>query len=489
MEFVKDQIYAGVSKQDITANIPAEFIHDHLFVRTVVFYFNSEKYIMMVLDAVGIGWISDIPNDFLKALRTDIEMRYGIPTEHILVAATHTHPSVVKHHCEPDELHARCMQSVECALASMVPVKAMSAETHEERFTMNRTLHLKNSMHWTVRHSNPCPPDDQMESLGPLDTSVGVLKLERLDGKGTLAIIFNFACHPLWAEPHNRVSANYPGVACQVVEDNLPGCTAIFFQGCAGDVIDRGFKNFEAERSAYIRDMGTQLGLDALAAARNAVADEAQQSISFATKTVRLPRRRDIQQKIDELDIKERELCAQLRSCPLNFRSFLPLYLKYSLNADAPLDYPYQYLAEKRAGSNALVDMNDINQGNIDKYLSNLRILDELTRIADRRETFKFHQNLNGDMNDVGAEIDALRIGNFAVVSSPTEMLTQVGLDIKAASPFRFTYIAGYCNGYLHYGAPADNYCKDGYEVTECMLGENWEKIHKDTSVEVLKQL
>ena len=34
-------------------------------------------------------------------------------------------------------------------------------------------------------------------------------------------------------------------------------CTAIFLQGAAGDVIDRGFKNFEQSRTEYIETFGS----------------------------------------------------------------------------------------------------------------------------------------------------------------------------------------------------------------------------------------
>ncbi len=60
---------------------------------------------------------------------------------------------------------------------------------HEDRIIINRTLRVKNGLAWTVRHSNPCPPDEDVESLGPIDPEIGLLRVDRLDG-GPLAVVY-----------------------------------------------------------------------------------------------------------------------------------------------------------------------------------------------------------------------------------------------------------------------------------------------------------
>ncbi len=484
-------LYAGVAKRDITTGtLSPERIRDPLYVRCLVVDDGRAAFVIMALDAVGIGWISDIPNDFLSRLRSAIERRFDIPAAHVLVSATHTHPSGEILHCPPEELLARCLEAVTEARRKRTLATASAARGKEDRFSMNRTLRLKDGTHWSARHANPCPPDSGIAELGPLDSSIGILRLDRVEDGKTLAVLFNFACHPLWADGRNRISANYPGIACDLIEESLPGATALFLQGAGGDVIDRGFKNFEADREQYIVNMGTQLGLSTLRALRDAQAQPYSSApLAFATRTVRLPRRRDIQGKLDELEQKALQLRAQLRGCPLNFRSFLPLYLKYQLNGDFPLDYAGQYLADAAAGRTAYTEMDEVNRTNLDKYLANIQIMEQLTRLEDRKATFQFHQKLNGDLNDVGAEINVLRIGEFVLVTSPTEMLTQVGLNIKAASPYRNTFIGAYCNGYLHYGSPEDYYDKDGYEVTECMLAPGWQAIHETAVTDLLQEL
>jgi hypothetical protein len=305
-----------------------------------------------------------------------------------------------------------------------------------------------------------------------------------------VAVLFNFACHPLWADAPNRLSGNYPGAACRTIEECLPQATAIFLQGTAGDVIDRGFKNFEADRSMYVENMGCMLGLSTVKALNTFDYDKNFNTLDFATQTVRLPRKHDFAERIAELDAEAESLLRKLRGCPLNLRSFMDLYIKYKLHENNALDYPYIYMADEQYDTgNDLREMDEVNHAIMKRYMENVEIMEKLARIEDRRETFRFHCNLNGDMTDVGAEINAVRLGDAVFVTSPTEMLTQVGLDIKKASPFDKTFIAAYCNGYLHYGAPAEYYPLNGYEVTECMLDPAWRDIHVQAAINVLKAL
>ncbi|MBE6381170.1 MAG: hypothetical protein E7047_09615 [Lentisphaerae bacterium] len=486
---MEKMLYVGAAKADITARVDAEKIRDTTYVRTLVARAGGLTLAILALDAVGIGWICDIPNDFLQNLRALLKERFDIAMEHVIVSATHTHPAVTEQHLPPEELLEVCAQSVQKALDDLVAVRVASGKGAEKRFTLNRTISLKDGSNWTIRHSNPCPPDEAMDKMGVLDPTIGIVKFERLDNGRTHAVLFNFACHPLWTDAPNRISGNYPGFACRTIEDCLPGATAVFLQGAAGDVIDRGFKNFEQDRGAYTRIMGDMLGLSTLKAMNKLSVDRNAQKLDFAVKVIRVPRKHDFAERIAELDAEAGSLLRQLRGCPLNLRSFIDLYLKYQLHGEHPLDYPYIYMAEQQYGGGNLREMDQVNRAVLQRYMENIEIMEKLARIEDRRETFKFHCNLNGDLADVGVEVNAIRFGDAVFVTSPTEMLTRVGLNIKNESPFENTFIAAYCNGYLHYGAPGEYYPLNGYEVTECMLDPAWQKLHEAAAGEVLQQL
>jgi hypothetical protein len=66
----------------------------------------------------------------------------------------------------------------------------------------------------------------------------------------------------------------------------------------------------------------------------------------------------------------------------------------------------------------------------------------------------------------IPAEISAFRIGPLAAVTVPGELFCEIGMRIKAASPFPHTLIAGYANGSVGYLPTAEAYPEGGYEVT-----------------------
>jgi hypothetical protein len=61
--------------------------------------------------------------------------------------------------------------------------------------------------------------------------------------------------------------------------------------------------------------------------------------------------------------------------------------------------------------------------------------------------------------------ITAARIGDIAFVSIGCEVLTEIGMSIKAASPYKHTFVITHCNGAAGYLAPEHLYIQGGYEI------------------------
>lgn len=69
-----------------------------------------------------------------------------------------------------------------------------------------------------------------------VDPEVGVLKVQEKGTRNTIATLANFTGHPVILGGDNLLlSCEYPGVACETVE-NVVGGVAIFTQGACGDV-------------------------------------------------------------------------------------------------------------------------------------------------------------------------------------------------------------------------------------------------------------
>jgi len=475
-----------VAKSEITTSAEGVVIHDPLYAKALVLDDGTTQVAIVAMDAVAIGGIGDISDEFLPKLRGRIEAALGIPGRNVLVNASHTHPPG-RLLCDDAEQVERTFDAVRRAARSMVPVRAGVGCGHEDRIMINRTLRLKNGNAWTIRQANPCPPDEEIAGLGPVDPEIGILRIDRTDGR-PLAVVYNFACHPLVGVPEGSVTANFPGFASRVIEDSLgEGATALFLQGAGGDVTEVLYKDTNRPRDA--EPIGTMLGLSTLQALRQIRTGEAR--LSVASETIALPRRTDIPERIEALEGEQAELLASLRSTSLNFRAFLPLYLKYALNPDYPADYSYRYLQEEETGRDDLRALDEQNRQNLTKYLRNIHAMEKLARIQDKIQTLRRHEALNRDAGEptVAAEVQGIKIGDCVLITSPAEVLVEVGLNVKRASPHEHTFVAAFSNGYIHYGAPAAEYDAGGYEVTECLLAPEWQQLYEQTASEVIRRL
>ncbi len=465
-------LLAGTAKVDITTSKPDTPVMDPLYAKVLVINDGKTKIIIITMDVTAIGgrkisdgMLYDVSEDFLPELRRRVWKELDIPGANILVNASHTHPPG-RLLCDDDEQLDRIYNAINCAMKNMTEVKIGAGSGIEGRISMNRTLNLKNGRQWSIRHTNPSPPDEEVKSYGPVDPEIGILRIDRLDGS-PLAVIYNFACHLLFGDARGSITANIPAYASKVIEETLEhDCMAFFIQGAAGDVIDVNFKNFN--RSRDIKMLGTMLGESTLKAYRNIQTENI--DLKIVSETISVPRRNDIPEKTAALKVEQDKLLKSLSGTTLNFKSFLSLY-----QSDIKID----------------PDMDALNKNNIDKYLKNISAMEKLARIQDKISTLEKHQRINTESGEknIDMELQAIEIGNCVIVSSPAELLTEIGMNIKKASPYKHTFVAAYSNGYVHYGAPAADYDKGGYEVTECLLAPEWQEIFETRTRELINKL
>ena len=477
---------AGVAKSDITTDEPGVRVADPLFAKALVMDDGKTRLAIIAMDAVAIGGIGDISDEFLPKLRGRIEKELGIPGKNVLVNASHTHPPG-RLLCSNAEQLARTFDAVRRASEGLTRVKIGSGVGHEDRIMMNRTLQLKDGKAWTIRHSNPCPPDEEVESVGPVDPEIGVLRVDRADGT-PLAVVYNFACHPYLGVPKGGVTADFPGFASKVIEETVGGGTmALFLQGAGGDITEILYKDVNRPRDA--EPLGTMLGLSTLAAWREIEAKDA--ALSVLNEPLPLPRKMDMPERIAELEAEQASLLASLRGTSLNFKTFLPIHLKQALDPECPSYYSYRYLQAEKTGSDEFSGIDAQNKSHAAKYLRNIRAMEKLARNQDKIATLQRHYKVNQTAEEpmIPTEVQGMKIGDFVLVTSPAEVLVQVGLNLKKASPHPHTFMAAFSNGYIHYGPPAAEYPKGGYEVTECMLAPEWQGIYEAKAGEVLRRL
>jgi neutral ceramidase len=109
------------------------------------------------------------------------------------------------------------------------------------------------------------------QPTGLIDPSVGVIRVDDKQGN-PLAILVNYACHPVVFGPDNlRYSADYPGAMARLVEaswNDQPVC--FFLQGAPGDINPLLDKTPLAENAdAEMRQVGEELGREVARVSRS----------------------------------------------------------------------------------------------------------------------------------------------------------------------------------------------------------------------------
>ncbi len=445
------EMLAGVAKVDITDR-EAGPVNDPLYVKALVLKSDAISSVIITVDAVAIGEIGRIGNEYLPTVRSEIEKALGIPAANVLVNASHCHGVVRR------DVDARTIEAVKQAVSNMVPVHVGVGRGHEDRIMENRRLIMKDGREIDVRHAYSMPPDDEVASVGPIDPEIGVLRIDRVDGR-SLAVLYNFACHPIQGVPNKGNTADIIGFASKVIEENLDDDTlALFVQGCGGDINPILYKDVDHPRSA--EPLGNMLGLSALRAIRK-VHTRADNRLVVVNQTLELPRA-DLAQRIIELETQREQLAGSLRGTTLNLKTFVPLLVKQSLSGEFPSYYSHRYLHEESLGRGDLSKLDAENRTAIKQYVRNIETMEKLTRLNTNLDLLRKHQmqNMQAAKRTIDVELTGLRIGDFVLTSFPGELTVQIGLNIKAKSPHDFTFVAGYTNGYIYY-APTTEQLKN----------------------------
>ncbi len=473
---------AGVAKVVISrpGAIPAG---DPLYVKALVLKSGAATAVLVTLDAVAVGEIGYVPNDYLAKVRARLQKEHGVPPEGVVVNASHCHGTVCA------DVDAKTVEAVAAALANLVPVTVGVGVGHEDRVSENRRLRLKDGREVDVRHAYSLPPDAAVVGAGPIDPEVGVLRLERADGR-TLAVVFTFACHPIMGTPAaGGNTADLSGFAAQLVEEAFGGAVCLFVQGCGGDVNPLGYKAVHTPRDA--EPLGNRLGLTVVRTARS-VRPAADGRLAVLNETLKLPRA-DHSERIEKLEAEQSRLVKSFRGTTLNLRTFLELGAKYQLTPESPADYAYRYQAEKARGRDDLLKLDEATRRDLRAYLDNVLTMEELTRVQTNLTLLRKHQEANrlAGGRPLEAELVGLRVGGFVLVAFPGELTVEVGQAVKQASPHRPTFVAGYTNGYLYYTPTAAQLRNPGAAQEDCdtRVAPEWERVFHDRTAALLKRL
>ncbi len=261
-------MFAGTGKINITPqnNIwmdgmlrahPSEGVHDALHARALVLCEGSDVKGAFALVSVDVCVLDDAT---CCAVRQGAEAGTGIPASHIVIAATHTHsgPSTLGIILTPREdgyvqdLTSQLIALIEDATRNLRPAELGVASGQEDTISHYRRL-LADDGH-VVMNWEPYPVEQIVGPLGVADPEVGVVKVMAAGDPGdpakpgrVLALLFNHTGHPNVLSGDNYLfSADYPGLAARLLEEELGG-VALFFNGALGSVDIDGLRDRDWE--------------------------------------------------------------------------------------------------------------------------------------------------------------------------------------------------------------------------------------------------
>jgi hypothetical protein len=200
---------------------PSAGAHDPLTARAVAVSSEGDggdpvAAILVVADLVALSV------DQCDRLRAAIAQKTRVSKDGVVVTVTHTHagPHITSDALGPGA-DPRVTETVEQAIIEAA-ARAWAARAPA------RWGHGRGEER-TVAH-NRRQPD------GPIDPTVTVVRIDT-DAGAPLAVLFSYSCHPVVLGAGNLLfSADWPGFARVAVEEAFPGATAVFLQGCCGQI-------------------------------------------------------------------------------------------------------------------------------------------------------------------------------------------------------------------------------------------------------------
>jgi hypothetical protein len=244
----------------------------------------------------------------------------------------------------------------------------------------------------------------------PVDDSVQVLRVDALDGS-PMAVLGSFACHGTCMGGHvPDWNADFAAPLRLAVERGLSAIVeCLFLQGCAGDIAPWDFwmGNPRPRTHSYANrdELGERVGNE-MARVAGEVQTTADARVAASSRLLPM-RRRQLSWDQPELDLIERSL----------------------RNQPNP-DYPELWADHVHTVNSA-----------------------QLFPLSYQRGAVGMYQNMRARRDEpLQAEVQAVAIGDAAIVANPFELFNGPGLDIRARSPFSgATFVLGYSNDYLGY--------------------------------------
>lgn len=393
------------------------YIHDELYARCLVLDDGSMRLAIVIVDNLGLA------REVCDLARQLIAKHTGIPENHILIAATHTHssisarpPNVLKPEEDMNQygqfVARRISDGVRRAIAHLEPARIgwgtvdVPEHLNNRRWFMKPEVKLVNPFGGLdkVRMNPPPGSPDLVKPAGPVDPQVCFVSVQSRDGR-PIALLANYSLHYVGGVGQGHISADYFGLFADRIQELLgadrldPPFVGMLSNGASGDVNNIPFQNPRPAKKPY-------------------------EQMRYVAH--------DLAQKVFEAHQK------------IKWHEWVPLGIRQvelSLKVRKPTPEQLQRAKDILAGAPPLPE-----RPHEETYAR---------RIIHQQEA----------PETVSVPIQALRIGELGIAAIPFEVFAEIGLEIKEKSPFRPTFTISHANGSYGYLPTPRQHELGGYET------------------------
>ena len=399
---------------------PATGAHDPLYSRAVVMGRGEDMVAIAIVDSCY------VPREILDEAKRQAQETTGIPTDRMLIAATHTHtapppaPGIGLRGPEPaqetqnEERYSR--QLIDGITASIVeafekrePAEIGWASTDLADEVFNRRWFMKDGTippdpyggtTDQVRMNPPAGSPDLVKPSGPVDPEVLALSIRTVAGE-PLAVLANYSLHYVGNIPAGLVSADYFGEFSRAIATRLGAgerFVGILSNGTSGNINNIDFTQRRARKQPFeqVRNVAGKVA-DAVWGAYNGIKHVSEAKLAMEQNELTLARRKPTRRILDQSRV--------------------------ILKGISPSELTRRHIYAQRA-----IDLH------------------------------------NGP-DSVSVVLQAIGIGDLGIVALPFETFVETGLAIKGASPFQETLVVSLANGAEGYLPTPEHHALGGYET------------------------
>ncbi|MBX3443975.1 MAG: hypothetical protein KF774_16320 [Planctomyces sp.] len=391
-------------------------IHDPLYARCLVLDDGTTTLALTICDSCM------IPRELFDAAKREAAARTGIPAANMLMSATHTHEAVTVagvFQSEPEPkyaelLVARIADAVELAWRQREPARIAWTVGIDGSQLFNRRWFTQpgqvnedpfGGTTDVVRMNPGFAKEVLKEPAGPIDPQVGVISVQSTAGR-PIAVWANYSLHYVGDVPGTLLSGDYFGVFAERIASRMSATSVEpAFVGMMSNATSGNINNVDFATGPR----PPRAPLEQSSAVATSVADAVWRALQGAAYHTWVP-----------LDVRQTEIELGVRAPSV-----------------ADVERAKSLLA--KAGPGQYTKLPEI-------YAR------ETVLLAEYPAT-------------VPVVLQALRIGDVALVSSPCETFVETGLAIKEASPFLPTFVVELANGYNGYLPTPEHHRLGGYET------------------------